>query len=495
MPLSAISPRLSLRVNPIAPTEYGTKIDLDETSDRLELYRPKEEAEKEKIFLHRKNAKGVIHAIPFWINPQDGNQYVVLDITRRGAFGEKQCLEMPGGIWRHDERPVDTINRIMETELSLDPKKATVLNRRGIAKSPGYAKSPGIIGELMYTVRVDVTGHEPKSQKDGVTGHVLVPVDTFADNQKFENFLRENPQAAGLIVGMDVHIARGLLQQNSRAGAGSSLDLQVNQNEIRLEERNFPYPTPPDPSQIGYKKIYESKKSNVFRPFDPDRDTDEAAVYVPQHGNPNNWIITHTKGITAAVHDVAVVNPDHKIRPTVLDLKVPVELNLRRAVGYVLELPAGKWEPDEGLTAIEALKKELKEETNLDAVHSTMLGAGMVATSTGITNELKGVGLTKAEGKLGTDGQTTSERDTIKAVFFVPLGDFLKLNRLQAIANAKLKEMNRDLKKPGSFSIQAWKRWISMRFWPKAVLGSDIVGAHGLLTKEAFQRAGIEVYA
>lgn len=141
-----------------------------------------------------------------------------------------------------------------------------------------------------------------------------------------------------------------------------------------------------------------------------------------------DWLFAHHENAKGAVHVVPVIT-DEQGNQSVLVL-----VARRPALGGTLsiELPAGLWgDIDENETAIQAARRELKEETGYRSRKTRLLSKQTFATSTGMTTEEKIFALACAGPKRGKPERTPDEEQFLIGEFNVPVDVFMNPARFE----------------------------------------------------------------
>jgi 8-oxo-dGTP pyrophosphatase MutT (NUDIX family) len=163
-------------------------------------------------FAHREKGKGAVHALTLVTNPINGEESIVLIIQKRPPLGGKAVIELPAGLVG-DQNPNETAKtagpKEVREELGYEAKAS------GSLASNAFATSPGMTSEQKWFSWVHAEGTPKATEHDGsekasIQGSMLVPLTTFADYGKFTQWLIQQEQN-GLIVGLDVIAARGLM--------------------------------------------------------------------------------------------------------------------------------------------------------------------------------------------------------------------------------------------------------------------------------------------
>lgn len=167
-------------------------------------------------FAHREKGKGAVHSFTV-VKDSAGQENVLLIVQKRAPFGGLSVIELPAGLVG-DEDP-------NEVALKAGPKEVKEelgyeADASGSLAGNAFATSAGMTTEQKWFSWVTASG-EPKetnhdgSEKASIVGSMLVPVDTFADVKKFRAWLAEQ-ETNGMIVGLDVIAARGLVAEGGK---------------------------------------------------------------------------------------------------------------------------------------------------------------------------------------------------------------------------------------------------------------------------------------
>lgn len=110
--------------------------------------------------------------------------------------------------------------------------------------------------------------------------------------------------------------------------------------------------------------------------------------------------------------------------------KVLLEVTRRPPMGgdkapLTIELPAGLWGDKGPEPLLNAGNREVKEETGLDVTYSRTLADQLFATSSGMTNEMKGFSFARVAGTPNRKGQEEAEKSIIVDFLAVPLQTFV----------------------------------------------------------------------
>jgi hypothetical protein len=163
-------------------------------------------------FAHRSKGKGAVHCLTLYTDSKTNEQFILLLLQKRLPMGGKTVIECPAGLVG-DKDPSEVAREAGPKEV----KEELGFNATGSGAlaSNAFATSPGMTTEQKWFSWVTATGEAgeqslDESEKASIQGYMKVPVETFANYEKFTQWLKEQ-ETAGLIVGMDVLAARALM--------------------------------------------------------------------------------------------------------------------------------------------------------------------------------------------------------------------------------------------------------------------------------------------
>jgi hypothetical protein len=173
---------------------------------------PKPGSDEPWNFAHREKGKGAVHSLTIYKDQETNEQYILLLLQKRLPLGGKIVIECPAGLVG-DEDPSETALKAAPKEVN--GETGFVATGSGLLVKNAFATSPGMTTEQKWFSWVMTTGKPgptdmDDSEKASIKAYMKVPVSTFANYDKFIQWLKEQ-EDAGMIVGMDVLAARALM--------------------------------------------------------------------------------------------------------------------------------------------------------------------------------------------------------------------------------------------------------------------------------------------
>ena len=139
----------------------------------------------------------------------DGSQYILLVSQKRPPFGGMITLELPGGGVDPGQSLLEAAEAETQQETGYQPTRSTLLSPTWVANMPALVR--GVIAfALVETDESHLSSPNYCQWEQAMsTTPLKLPLDTFLDGQRFNEWLKEKGQQ-GYIIGQDILAARGL---------------------------------------------------------------------------------------------------------------------------------------------------------------------------------------------------------------------------------------------------------------------------------------------